>query len=493
MCPKISVITINLNDASGLRKTIKSVIDQDFSNFEYIVIDGGSTDDSMEVIKHYADKIAYWESEPDNGIYYAMNKGIIKATGEWIGFINSGDWYESNALSIINDAIISDQNAQIVHGVLRIWDKDLIYKIQGVHSSFLPSGMIEHPTCFVKKEVYNTIGAFDTNYKLAADYEFMVRAHIKNCKFLFIDKIIANYLLGGLSCTSLLSGIETHQIRQKYGFTQKVEEEKEKRIFQAYNTFKHLVVLLMPACILRLYRFLRVNLCWLKDFILNIDQILNPKKIPIIINNFNRLTYLNRLITSLEKRGYKNIYIIDNASTYAPLLEYYRTTPYKVFFLNENKGHKAFWESDVKDTFKSRFYVYTDPDLEIVDECPNDFMKIFLKILWKSKYSQVVGFSLKIDDLPDCYKYKQDVIKWEMQFYEKKEGNLFRAPIDTTFALHRPNVIGSRHSDMMTFRTSFPYQMRHLPWYEDSSNLSEEDVFYTVNKKKTIGHWSSLV
>ena len=94
--PKLSIITINLNNAAGLRKTIESVVNQTFTDYEYLIIDGGSTDGSVEVIKEFADKITYWVSEPDKGIYNAMNKGILKARGEYLQFLNSGDWLVDN-------------------------------------------------------------------------------------------------------------------------------------------------------------------------------------------------------------------------------------------------------------------------------------------------------------------------------------------------------------------------------------------------------------
>lgn len=103
-------------------------------------------------------------------------------------------------------------------------------------------------------------------------------------------------------------------------------------------------------------------------------KILNIKDVPIIINNFNRLEYLLKLINSLTSRGYNNIYIIDNASTYPPLLDYYEKTPYPVFKLKENIGYLALWKTNIFKKFKNSYYVYTDSDMEIEDFCPDDFM-----------------------------------------------------------------------------------------------------------------------
>lgn len=218
----------------------------------------------------------------------------------------------------------------------------------------------------------------------------------------------------------------------------------------------------------------------------------DTKKIPIIINNFNRLTTLKKLIDSLESRGYYNINIIDNNSTFPDLLEYYKTTPYRVHRLNKNIGFKALWKTRVFFYYMFDYYCYTDSDLEIVEQCPDDFMDLFYKHLKQNSDVHKIGFSLKIDDLPDHYNQKNEVIKWESKFYKNKiNDNLYIAPIDTTFALYRPfSRRGKRDGSTKMIRTGFPYQMRHLPWYVNSSKLSEEELFYSNSIKKPT-HWSS--
>ena len=221
------------------------------------------------------------------------------------------------------------------------------------------------------------------------------------------------------------------------------------------------------------------------------SKIKDYKQIPIIINNFNRLDSMKKLIESLEKRGYTNIYIIDNLSTYPPLIEYYKTCRYSVFQLGRNVGWKALWKSGIYKKFRKDFFVYTDSDVVPVDECPDDFLLFFLKTLKKYKLAQKVGFSLKIDDLPDCYAMKKEVILWEQQFFQRKRDEfLYFAPIDTTFALYRPYG-KRRHAffNVEMYRTAFPYMARHLPWYIDSENPDEENLYYiTLNHIKT--SWS---
>lgn len=216
------------------------------------------------------------------------------------------------------------------------------------------------------------------------------------------------------------------------------------------------------------------------------------KSVPIIINNFNRLEYLKRLIASLEVRGYTNIYIIDNCSTYPPLLEYYDSTPYRVFRLKKNVGYRALWETNIYDLFKRSYYVYTDVDMEIDPICPDDFMARFIDVMERHPRCQKVGFGIRIDNLPKCYANREQVVKWESQFWQVEvENGLYRAQIDTTFALYRPFCKGVASAYHEVYRTGAPYLIRHLPWYIDSSNLSEEEQYYLSHIRRST-HWSEL-
>ena len=216
------------------------------------------------------------------------------------------------------------------------------------------------------------------------------------------------------------------------------------------------------------------------------------KSVPIIINNFNRLEYLKRLITSLEVRGYTNIYIIDNCSTYPPLLEYYDSTPYRVFRLKKNVGYRALWETDIYDLFKRSYYVYTDVDMEIDPICPDDFMARFIDVMERHPRCQKVGFGIRIDNLPKCYANREQVVKWESQFWQVEvENGLYRAQIDTTFALYRPFCKGVASAYHEVYRTGAPYIIRHLPWYVDSKYPSREEQYHIEHVRQST-HWSML-
>ena len=218
------------------------------------------------------------------------------------------------------------------------------------------------------------------------------------------------------------------------------------------------------------------------------------KSVPIIINNCNRLTMMRKFIASLESRGYRNIYIIDNASTYPPLLEWYsHECPYPVFLMHENLGHLAFWKSGIYKMFQDTYYAYTDSDLELQEDCPDDFMEKFIDLLRRHPSALKAGFSLRIDDLPDTFRLKEEVKTHESQFWrpEKEiEPGVFDAPIDTTFAVYKPYFVGEIvEFKNKYFRTAPPYSARHLPWYIDSSDLSDEEKYY-VTHIKTMTHWA---
>lgn len=215
---------------------------------------------------------------------------------------------------------------------------------------------------------------------------------------------------------------------------------------------------------------------------------MNPNEIPIIINCFNRLSCLKQLINFLEKKNIKNpIILLDNKSTYEPLLEYYKSLPYEVIYLNDNLGHEALWISGLIHKFNKNYFVLTDPDVVPIDECPANFMEYFLEVLLAHPEFKKVGFSLKIDDLPDHFPHKQSVIEWEKQFWQTKVGpNLWKSQIDTTFALFHPSHHGAWG---WAIRTDYPYTARHTTWYLDPANLPDDERYY-LNCKKTITHWS---
>ena len=201
-------------------------------------------------------------------------------------------------------------------------------------------------------------------------------------------------------------------------------------------------------------------------------------RVPIIINNFNRLDCLKRVISRYESSGYTNIIIIDNASTYPPLLSYYETCPYTLHRLEKNMEFPALWVSGLyAQLYQYNYYVYTDPDILPDSDCPDDFVHHFYRLLQKYPNLDKAGFSLRIDNLPDHYHLKSAVLKVESPYWEDKRGSdYYRAPIDTTFALYRPGVRGT--VDITSGRSVAPYTALHLPWYSDSAKPDLETIYY---------------
>lgn len=219
---KVTIITVCLNSASTIEKTIESVLAQTYSDIEYIIMDGGSTDQTMDIINKYKEPFhgrmkVY--SEKDDGIYDAVNKGIKLAQGDIIGIINSDDWYEPTAVEDTISAIRgSGQNEVITYGMVRYYVGEQEESIHFYRHEHIDKRMIAHPTCFVSKSIYDKIGLFDTKYRFAADYDFMTRAYESGIYFLPIDnKIIANFRLGGAS-ENVKSAQEELKIRRKKGY-----------------------------------------------------------------------------------------------------------------------------------------------------------------------------------------------------------------------------------------------------------------------------------
>ncbi len=217
--PLISIITVVLNGEKYIEQTIQSVVNQTYTNIEYIIIDGGSTDKTIDIIKKHEKNIDFFISESDNGIYDAMNKGIKKAKGKYIGLLNSDDYYERDAVEIIVNEINIQADFDIFFGNAHIINeyiqkKKLQTKMRGKN---MEKGFsIFHPTVFVKKETYTKYGMFDISFKIAADYELLLRFYKKNCKFFHINKTITNFREGGMSYYNKDSAQEQFRIHMKH-------------------------------------------------------------------------------------------------------------------------------------------------------------------------------------------------------------------------------------------------------------------------------------
>ena len=205
--PLVSIITVTYNSGKFLENTINSVLEQSYRNIEYIIVDGGSTDSTISIIRSYSSKISKWSSEPDLGIYDAMNKGIMRSSGEIIGIINSDDWYETNAVELAVQAFHDFPDTCVVHGNMKMYSENTcpLYVLQPSlnNKNLWYSMTLNHPTCFLRKRIYQTFGYFDINYQLRADHELFLRLWTHGARFAYVAKLFANMRVGGASWKQL--------------------------------------------------------------------------------------------------------------------------------------------------------------------------------------------------------------------------------------------------------------------------------------------------
>lgn len=218
MNPKFSIITVCFNSEKTIERTIVSVLSQSYKNFEYIIVDGASTDGTLNIIKSYTEKYPdkiKLISEKDNGIYDAMNKGIRVASGDLIGIVNSDDYYEIDALENISRAY-DGKKYEIVYGMLRTVKDGKEVSVYIKNHQWLEEDMITHPTCFVTKGIYDDFGVYSLKYQYSADYEFMLRvSKIPQVVFRPVYKIISNFSIDGASA-SVNGYIDTLNLQLEY-------------------------------------------------------------------------------------------------------------------------------------------------------------------------------------------------------------------------------------------------------------------------------------
>ncbi len=234
----VSIITVCYNSEATIERTIQSVLAQSYQNLEYIIVDGKSSDRTMEIVGRYEPmfqgrmKVI---SEPDHGIYDAMNKGIRKASGELIGIINSDDYYEPDAAEkIVRE--MTDAKYQILYGMLRVRHGEIETRITMPKHENLENEMIAHPTCFVTKSVYEDFGMFDLRYRSCADHDFMLRMRKHpEIQFVPVYEILATFSEGYGMCYQESSVIEALGMLAEHGL---IEKNKYRWILLKYRIKK---------------------------------------------------------------------------------------------------------------------------------------------------------------------------------------------------------------------------------------------------------------
>lgn len=224
---KISIITIVYNAVQTIEETINSVINQAYEDVEYIIIDGGSTDGTLDIIKRYEDKISYWISESDYGLYHAMNKGIEKATGDIIGMINADDYYFENIFLDVVKAFDGKNLEEYIFFGDMFHDEEVV---KGWRQNNVKIGAFgAHPSMFCPKKVYEKIGKYRLWYKILADYDFMYRAyHIYNIKPIYLPKKTTFFRVGGLASNNIFRSFTEEML---------IKIENGEKIYKAFSIY----------------------------------------------------------------------------------------------------------------------------------------------------------------------------------------------------------------------------------------------------------------
>ncbi|MBO6183461.1 MAG: glycosyltransferase [Chryseobacterium sp.] len=206
MSYKLSIITINYNNATGLEKTLKSLINQNSKDFEYIIVDGNSTDESKRIIDTNKNHIDKWISEKDSGVYNAMNKGIEMANGDYLLFLNSGDMLANS--HVLNKILpLLENNSDIIYGnliySLNEVPQTLFTPSKKINLSYFLNSFLPHPSSFIKKSLFQRIGFYNEKFKIISDWEFFLRAIVVNkASYLHIDEVISDFDNSGISSNS---------------------------------------------------------------------------------------------------------------------------------------------------------------------------------------------------------------------------------------------------------------------------------------------------
>jgi glycosyltransferase involved in cell wall biosynthesis len=198
---KISIITINYNNLEGLKRTVESVVNQTWQEFEYIVIDGGSNDGSAAYIESQSANIDYWISEPDKGIYNAMNKGIAKATGEYLLFLNSGDELYNLEVLHRNNTVIHTEDFVYFDIFLIFKNESKIHQYPEIltYESFM-FGSLGHPTTFMKRDLFSKVGLYDESLKIVSDWKFFMISVLKySCSSRKVNNVLSKFYMNGIS------------------------------------------------------------------------------------------------------------------------------------------------------------------------------------------------------------------------------------------------------------------------------------------------------
>ncbi|WP_418130554.1 glycosyltransferase family 2 protein [Variovorax sp. 278MFTsu5.1] len=502
--PRVSVVIPTRNSEKYLREALESILAQTFTNFEVLIVDDNSTDGTLDIIRSYADPRIAVLKGPGKGLAAALNFAYRQARGEFIARMDADDIAEATRLG--KQVAFLDEHLDVgVCGTKfqQFMDGDAIHHhMENVrYTDMLMGCYIGHPTAMLRRQLFIENNLFyDESMRFSEDYDLWTRAirvmklgnvqeillryrrHTESVSIAHMDEMhrldigvklrMIGYLVGDLSPADI------EQVTAMLGGKSANEVARLDMLAKLMASIKY-PDLCSPLELASVFH--RIKPLAKDDFIRLCKDVI--AEIPVFIISFNHLTYLQRSIAYFERAGFKNIHVIDNASSYPQLVEYLRASPHKVHYMGVNYKHTVLFDSlKFKKLVDSSYFILTDPDVLPVEECPFDFLYAFFDVLLSYPEKNKIGFSLKLDDLPDHYELKENVLEWEGRFYEKSKAHgsltIYDAPVDTTFAVYRPRKEWRTSDFFSAFRMGYPYEARHLPWYRDLSKLTSEEIYY---------------
>ena len=389
---KLSVITINRNNAEGLKRTIESVVGQTKMDFEYVVIDGASTDHSREVIEKYGKFIDYWISEPDSGIYHAMNKGIDKVNGDYILFLNSGDYFIDHSImeNIIDELEIFDLISYSFYVSneenSKVYIKNPPKKLS---AKYLSLDTLGHPSTFIKRSLFTKYGYYNEKFKIVADYDFFCLAFKKKATYCSRDLPVTYFHTDGLSSTSPdLLNYENNLVRKKYFIVFFLCNALQTKIL---NFIKHIKM--------------RVRVRTRFRKIINRNSGVGNNLVSVIMPVYNSALFIGESLQSAMDQTYKDIEIIcvdDNSidNSIEIIKNYQKIDPRIKLVENKNNSGPAYSRNIGIRESKGKYILPLDSD-DIIDKT---YIEKAVSILNQGrKYSVVYSKAMKFGTINEAW------------------------------------------------------------------------------------------
>ena len=562
-CPAVSVLMPVLNGISFVESSVNSILDQTFEDLEFVIVDDGSTDGTIEVLEAFAKhdfRVKVFHNPGPHGVANALNFGLQQCRARFVARQDADDLSFPQRLKHQTEFLEENPDISIVGSWIEMMDINgdplRVHRepvsVAEVHFQSLFGTPFAHPAVLIRRQAFDHL-AEEYREMPAQDYDLwsrMLRAGLRGANLPEVlvryrvfpdsdshvravehsrmaDEIAREHLESVLGSAPICGDFESPRCKQiayalicgtqfdfvysDYRLGDSVIEllneitalpsvtQTELDLFRRHlaSCWYPVRATLISNALLargqnRIWRACKrvIRYAGFASYLFNaFDRKNFIENVPVIINTRDRVSDLRLLIDWLQLAGHRRIILLDNGSTFPPLCKFLDRFDGQVIKLGRNLGHTALWEvSDLAELIRQEWFVYTDPDVVPVSGTPFDAVAYFFFLLQKYPRYEKAGFGLKIDDLPDHFKLKEEVISWETQQYRKEIApNVFEADIDTTFALYRPRT---NYCYGPALRTRGLYEARHMPWYSDSERPTAEERFYREHALNTVTTWS---